>query len=805
MDLLKTASDWLLPRSFLGSGPAPEQVVLSTKKTAVSALCAAAAAACLHPASDAPSELPYYGRSPPVYPSPITNGTTSPSWSAAYHRAHALVSNMTVAEKANLTRGFPSASTSDGGGGGPCVGNTGGVPRLGIPPLCFYDGPSGLRGHEFASAFPAGVHLAATFDRELMYAYGRAVGSEFYGKGVNFALGPVAGPLGRVAKGGRNWEGLGSDPFLAGVGMGRVTQGMQDAGVVATAKHWVLNEQEERRRWVEGVGDAVSANVGDRVLHEVYVWPFMDALRAGVGAVMCSYQRANHSYACQNSKLLNGVLKGELGFEGFVVSDWDGQMSGVASANAGLDMVMPGAGFWGERLIEAVNNGSVNEERLNDMATRILASWHYLHQEHSFPEPALYTNTERHLPADVQADHAELIKTIGATGTVLLKNTHQTLPLKKPRFLCVFGYDATVHPTPWDNRDRYGGGYDVNFGWATFNGTLITGGGSGGSTPPYVVSPFQAIQQRIAKDRGVLRWDFWSKDPTPYVNAEACLVFINAYASESFDRTSLSDEFSDKLVLNVASWCERTIVVVHSAGIRLVDPWISHPNITAVLFAGLPGQESGHSLTSILYGDVSPSGRLPYTIARSESDYGHLLNPTISSDPFPESNFTEGVFIDYRYFDKHGVEPRFEFGFGLSYTTFGYGGLSAEAVAFADLAEYPDKNVPIGQGGHPALWEVVAVVKCTVTNTGDVNGAEIAQLYVGIPGENSPMRQLRGFVKVGPLVPGQRRQAVFELTRRDLSVWDVVAQQWRLQRGKYKLWVGASSRDLRLEGSLVVQ
>ncbi|KAJ4303877.1 hypothetical protein N0V88_001475 [Collariella sp. IMI 366227] len=399
---------------------------------------------------------------------------------------------------------------------------------------------------------------------------------------------------------------------------------------------------------------------------------------------------------------------------------------------------------------------------------------------------------ERHLPIDAQADHAELIKTIGAAGTVLLKNTHGTLPFKKPRFLCVFGYDATIHPAPWANRDRYGGGYDVNFNWTTFNGTLITGGGSGGNTPPYVVSPFQAIQERVAKDRGVLRWDFWSEDPTRYVNAEACLVFINAYASETFDRASLRDDFSDNLVMNVAS-------------IRLVDPWISHPNVTAVLFAGLPGQESGHSLTSILYGDITPSGRLPYTIARSESDYGPLLNPVESSDRFPEDNLTEGVFVDYRHFDKHGIEPRFEFGFGLSYTTFNYAGMAAEIVAGADLAEYPDKNIQIIQGGHPSLWEIVAVVKCIVTNTGELGGAEIAQLYVGIPGEDTPVRQLRGFVKVGPLVPGQERQVVFELTRRDLSVWDVVAGQWRLQRGEYQVWVGASSRDLRLKSLLVVE
>lgn len=232
-----------------------------------------------------------------------------------------------------------------------------------------------------------------------------------------------------------------------------------------------------------------------------------------------------------------------------------------------------------------------------------------------------------------------------------------------------------------------------------------------------------------------------------------------------------------------------------------MDAWIEHPNVTAVLFAGLPGQESGHSLVSVLYGDVNPSGRLPYTVAKKESDYGALLNSSVSTDYFAEDNFTEGLYIDYRAFDRLGIKPRFEFGFGLSYTTFAFGGLSTRLVV-EDPAEFPDPSVAIVQGGHPQLWETIAVVRCTVTNTGDRDGTEIAQLYLGIPegenGRDTPIRQLRGFDRVGPLAPGETRQAVFELTRRDMSVWDVVSQQWRLRRGTYEIWVGASSRDLRL-------
>lgn len=239
-------------------------------------------------------------------------------------------------------------------------------------------------------------------------------------------------------------------------------------------------------------------------------------------------------------------------------------------------------------------------------------------------------------------------------------------------------------------------------------------------------------------------------------------------------------------------------------GIRVVDEWIDNPNVTAVIYAGLPGQETGRSIVSILYGDINPSGRLPYTIAKNESDYGLLLNSTISFDYFPSENFTEGLYIDYRAFDKDEIEPQFEFGYGLSYTTFEYSDLSTTFVAGNDTSEYPDPDVAIVQGGHPELWDTLAVVKCTVENSGDVSGAEVAQLYVTIPVEGTPVRQLRGFKRVGPLSPGEARQAVFEINRRDLSVWDVVAQQWRLAKGDYGIVIGASSRDLRLNGTLTI-
>lgn len=290
----------------------------------------------------------------------------------------------------------------------------------------------------------------------------------------------------------------------------------------------------------------------------------------------------------------------------------------------------------------------------------------------------------------------------------------------------------------------------------------------------------------------------------------ACLIFINAMATEGWDRDGLHDDFSDGLVLHVASRCANTVVIMHTIGIRLVDQWIEHPNVTALLIAHLPGQDLGEALVRILYGDVSPSGKLPYTVAKNESDYGPLgyepCKTSSKKDKFPQCDYSEGVYIDYRHFDAKQIEPRFEFGFGLSYTTFVYEGPSTPDEGTDSLlsrGQKPIFTLKIG-GVAPAsesLWDVVTTVSVSITNTGSVAGEEISQLYVGIP--NAPEKQLRGFEKV-KLAPGEQAEVSFGLTRRDLSIWDVVSQNWVLQEGEYKIYVGASSRDIRWQGTYTV-
>ncbi|KND93877.1 Beta-glucosidase cel3A [Tolypocladium ophioglossoides CBS 100239] len=743
--------------------------------------------------------------SPPVHPSPEGKGTGR--WADAYASARRLVRQMTLEEKANLTRGFTR-------GDNVCAGNTGSVPRLGWPGMCLHDAGNGVRATDMVSSYPAGLHVGASWDKNLTYQRGVYMGKEFRAKGVNIALGPNAGPLGRTPLGGRNWEGFSVDPYLSGQLNAETITGYQDAGVIANLKHFIGNEQETYRRPYFGV-EAASSNIDDRTLHEYYLWPFMDGVQAGAASIMCSYNRVNNTYSCENSRLINGVLKGELAFDGFVMLDWNAQHN-LDSANAGLDMVMPLGGSWGQNLTQAVRNGSVSESRVTDMATRILAAWYLVGQDSpDFPPPGVGMKnlTQPHDPVDARVPASKPVLLAGAVaGHVLVKNalvedTRRALPFAaRPAMLSVFGYDASVPPTK--NTDAlfqlgYMSSQEMgqavlgtarHFDQAARGGTIVVGGRAGANAPPYISDPLSAIQRRAAVDGTWVNWDLTSPDPDVNGASSACLVFINAMATEGWDRDGLHDDASDALVLRVAAKCANTVVVVHAAGIRLVDRWIEHPNVTAAVLAHLPGQDSGAALVRLLYGDDNFSGRLPYTLARNESDYsvyapcGRGRDNTTS----PQCDYTEGVYLDYRAFDARNVTPRYEFGFGLSYTTFDYSALS--------LA--PEAGLCASAGNGTAdLWATLARVEATVTNSGAVAGDEVAQLYLGIP--DSPPKQLRGFEKV-PLRPGESATVRFELTRRDLSVWDVTGQRWVVQAGTYPVYVGASSRDVRLTGTLVV-
>lgn len=725
-----------------------------------------------------------------------------------------------------------------------CAGLIPAITRLGFPGLCLANAGNGVGTTDYVTAFSSGIHAAASWNKDLTYQRAYWMGSEAKIKGANILLGPVVGPAGRVVRGGRNWEGFSPDPYLSGQLVYESVTGVHDAGVITSTKHYIANEQETHRLassatpWAE----PVSSNIDDKTMHELYLWPFQDAVRGGTGNIMCSYNKLNNSGVCQNSKAINGLLKGELGFQGFVVSDWLAQTSGVGSAEAGLDVAMPSSTYWGDNLVEAVNNGTVNETRLDDMATRVLTAWYQLGQDADFPAPGSGLPANWTLPHErVDARNASSRPTVMAgavEGHVLVKNTDGALPLQSAdmKLISLFGYSARAPRknnqgavpagglfTAW-NMGAEGtnitevnacflGDLNVTTSAIAINGTLISGGGSGTASQSFISAPYDALVERAYQDGTDLYWDLEGATPMVNPTSDACLVMGNAWATEGYDRPSVRDDYTDALINHVADQCANTIVVFHNAGARLVDQFIDHPNVTGLVFAHLPGQDSGKALIRLLYGDENPSGRLPYTVARNESDYGDLLAPDLTLtgmfQHFPQSNFSEGVFIDYRHFDAQNITPRYEFGFGLSYTTFDYANLQISTTlttttdnSSTAVAAYPTGAISLG--GPTDLWDELVTVTADVTNSGSMDGKEVAQLYLGLPGAaDVPVRQLRGFDKPD-IAAGATATVTFALTRRDLSVWDVSAQKWHLQSGEYQVYVGRSSRDLPLQASFTI-
>jgi beta-glucosidase len=576
---------------------------------------------------------------------------------------------------------------------------------------------NGMSAADYNSGFPAGVNVAATWDKRLAYQRGVAMGEEHRDKGVDVQLGPVAGPLGKFPDGGRNWEGFAPDPVLTGVMMAETIKGIQDAGVIACAKHFIGNEQEHFRQAGEAQGygynitESVSANIDDKTMHELYLWPFVDSVRAGVGSVMCSYNQINNSYGCSNSYTLNKLLKGELGFQGFVMSDWGAHHSGVGDALAGLDMSMPGDvilgspySFWGTNLTVSVLNSTIPEWRLDDMAVRIMAAYYKVGRDRVRTPPNFSSWTrdeygyEHNIVSEnyvklnhrvnVQRDHANIIRKIGSDSTVLLKN-NGGLPLThQERLVAVLGEDA--------GSNAYGANGCSDRGCD--NGTLAMGWGSGTANFPYLITPEQAIQNEVLNygngqtnvfavtDNGAL-----DQMASVASTASVALVFVNADSGEGYisvdgnmgDRKNMTLWKNGEEVIKTATAnCNNTIVIMHTPGSVLVGDWYDNENITAIIWAGLPGQESGRSLVDVLYGRINPGGKTPFTWGKERKDYGAaILTETNNGNGAPQDDFTEGSLIDYRRFDKDDVEPIFEFGFGLSYTKFEFSDLHVTGLS----------------------------------------------------------------------------------------------------------------------------
>jgi beta-glucosidase len=641
---------------------------------------------------------------------------------------------------------FDEMTAMVAGAGGSYVGNIPGNTRLGIPILYLQDGPAGIGdGANNVTAFPAPITLAASWDVALSRQYGGTLGAEARGKGVGVLLAPMMNTA-RAYQAGRNFEGNGEDPRLSGAMVAAEIQGIQSQGVIATAKHFVCNDQETQRM-------LISSDVDERTRQEIYYPPFRASVRAGVGAVMGSYNRVNSRYACE-SEALDATLKKLWGFNGFVMSDWGAGFSTVAGANNGLDMDMYSGGFASASLSNAIQSGNVPSSAVNGMVQRTLTS---MFQAGLFDNPGT-----GNLSSNVTGTaHAQFARNAAAQGTVLLQNNGGLLPLNtsSTHSIAVIGSVASVSP-------------------------ISTGAGSAGVNLPYNITPLAGITSRAGGGITVTYSQgdgaSISQAATLASNSDVAIVCVGQQTSEGSDRSSLSlPNGQDALVSAVAAANPHTIVVVYSSSATLM-PWANQ--VAGILYAWYPGQENGNALAQLLFGDVNPSGKLPITIPAVANQVS--ANTTAQ---FPgvlgHVSYSEGLQEGYRWYDANNVTPLFPFGFGLSYTTFSYSNLTVSAVS-------PSGQVQIG---------------FDLTNTGIRAGAEVAELYLGFPAAaNEPPKLLKGFEKT-LLPPGGGSQHVtFNLDWEDIANWDATARGWIVTPGTFQVMVGASSRDIRLTGAFSV-
>jgi len=676
---------------------------------------------------------------------------------------------MTIDEKVQLVHGALTAYNP-----GP-IGQVGwipGIPRLSIPDLGFEDGSVGV-GQSLgqSTALPSSIASAASWDLNLAYQYGTVIGKEMRAHGVNVNLGGNTNLIGREPRDGRTFETKGEDPLLAGSIAAAHNRGIQDQHVIAGMKHYAFNDQETGRTTANVLIDERSMRESDLLAFEVGVKD------SNAQSVMCSYNLVNSVYACENDHLLNGVLKGDWAFPGFVMSDWYATHSGVPAAVAGLDQEQPDGQFFvggtAEGLKQAIQNGDMPAARLDNMVHRILRA---------IAAVGLFANPVVAGSIDVTGD-AAIAQTVEEQGAVLLKNAGQ-LPLDASAHqrIAVIGMHADVGVLS-------GGGSAqvMPIGGAAFTGVPPNPPGWA-SVIWDPSSPLNAIQAKAAGS--TVQFIDGSDSVAAATLARSCdvaIVFVAVWTSEGMDLTDLSlGGNQDALVSAVAAANPHTIVVVESGGAQVM-PWID--SVSAVLEAWFPGQSGAQAIANILFGDVNPSGKLPITFPASVAN---LPRPAIpapsdpnSTAPFNVDCTIEGFNVGYKWYDSKNLPVLFPFGFGLSYTTF----------SISNLTLVP--NLAPATLGFAASFDV--------QNTGTRAGAEVAQVYLALPaGIGEPPVRLVGWQKV-VLAPNQVQHVTVNVAASDsshpLSYWDTTSNGWLNATGDYAVYVGNSSRNLVLDGT----
>ena len=688
-------------------------------------------------------------------------------------RTAALEAVMSLTDKVNLVTGDTAAPGTNFAqyAGYPNYGAAGVIfsqPQLCIPALVLNDANAGIADMQVnVTAYPDGVTQASTWDVPLLHAFGKELGHEAFVKGVNVLLAPGMNII-RNPLNGRGWEYYGEDPYLSGQSVAAFIEGVQENPVVATAKHYAAQDQEGTSDNQDG---PVSNNVDPRTMEEIELPPFAAAIKAGVGAVMCTAAKLNNIFGCQNRQYLTDVLRGQLHFTGFVTSDWQAAQSTVGSADGGMDMEMPSAQYYGPALQTAVQQGKISMATLDTMVHRILFTMFRLGLfDHVPQEEGQAFAANASTPASIA-----MATQLAEEGTVLLKDDHGILPLAgSGQRIALIGSPASPQGATLAEQG-YGSAHVPEPGY-----------------PPNVVSPLQAISARATRAGDVVSYNDGSDTQSAVLAAKAAdvaIVFISDVSSEGFDRPDMNPRAGtcdlvvqsgcnyesvdqNALASAVAAANPNTIVVLQNGG-PLSMPWIDR--VRGVLENWYPGQVDGDAIAPILFGDVNPSGRLPETFPKKLSD-GPLRTPIQYPGVGGQVDHTERLLIGYRWYTAKHIAPLFPFGFGLSYTTFGFRGLS--------LAR---------RGSN-------VVVQFLVTNTGRRKGTAVPQVYVGDPPRTGePPEQLAGFQRV-TLSPGQSTTVRLIVDRHSFSYWSTRRGAWTLARGCYSVMVGDSSADLPLVG-----
>ena len=659
-----------------------------------------------------------------------------------------LISQMTLEEKAGLLSGQDFWHTKA-------------VERLGVPATMVSDGPHGLRKQDLegdhlgindsikAVCFPAASATAASFDPDMIEKMGEALGDACQHEGLSVLLGPAVN-IKRSPLCGRNFEYFSEDPYLTGKMATALIKGIQSRNVGTSIKHFALNNQEHRRM-------SSSSDCDERTIREIYFPAFEMAVKeAQPWTVMCSYNRINGVYASENHWLLTEVLRNEWGFEGYVMSDWGATADRAEGVRSGLDLEMPASGGVNDRkIVEAVKAGKL-DEKLVDLCCERILNIVYRFTENAKPDT----------PWDKEAQHL-MTAEIAAECMVLLKNEDGILPLSKEDEIAFIGEFA--------ERPRFQGGGSSHINcFKTTSAVEAAKGLKVTYAQGYSAAKDEATDAQIAEAVAAAK------------KAKVAVVFAglpDAYESEGYDRTHMAmPACQNRLIEAVAEANPNTVVVLHN-GSPVEMPWIG--KVKAVLEAYLGGQAVGLAAVKVLFGDVNPSGHLPESFPiKLEDNPSYLF---YGGEP-AGTDYREGIFVGYRYYDKKKMDVLFPFGHGLSYTSFEYSGLKLSAESMKDTDT------------------VTATV--TVKNTGKRAGKAVVQLYVGDDEgfENvvRPVRELKGFRKVA-LEPGESKEVSFTLCKRAFATWRPELHDWWVESGSFTIEAGDSSANLPLKATINVE